>query len=104
MPPAVKLCLALGLLAGLLLPAAPPAAADCPDLVVCRYYLHTDYFEIGRFSQPTCYKLFQGCRPWHCAGGGQPDRDIWTRKCHKRFPDKCAEYDCVAAFPGGLSE
>jgi hypothetical protein len=104
MPLAVKICLLLGLLAGLMLPAAPAALADCPDVVVCRHYLDTDYLEVGRFSHPTCYKLFQGCRPWHCEGGGQPSRDIWTKKCNKRFPAKCGGQDCVAAFPGGLSE
>jgi len=84
--------------------AAPPAAADCPDVVTCDVAMMAGMeMEVGRFSQPTCYKFGAGCRPWHCDNAPTTDRRHWSRKCQRLFPKAC-DGECIAHFPGALLE
>lgn len=81
---------------------AGPALADCPDKVSCQKLSGRKMIEIGVIRVPTCYKFGKGCRPWHCSGARDTDRDYCTSRCIRKFANCTAEHGCRAEFPGAL--
>lgn len=83
---------------------AAPAQAACPNRVSCTYYSSDLGHVAGTIEVPTCYKLIEGCRPWHCEGALETNREYWTAQCMQRFPLCTAQNGCMAMFPGALNQ
>jgi hypothetical protein len=85
----------------LLLPYRATAFSGCADRVDCCTRPQMKF--VGYINTPTCYKLLDGCNPWHC------DKDDkrtvrekqceWDKKCTEKYPKECGEYGCAANFP-----
>lgn len=67
------------------------ASALCPDKINCLKHDKT----IGHvlYYVPTCYKLFKGCRPWHCKDSDfvNTDQHYWEHRCAEFIAEICED-------------
>lgn len=67
------------------------AFALCPDQIECLRHDGTVGYVI-RYA-PTCYKLFKGCRPWHCKDSDYANTDMhyWEHRCFEYISGICED-------------
>ena len=62
--------------------------ADCADQAVCLYKYDGPQGQtedrVGIIDTPTCWKVGEHCRPWHCKGN-DTSSDYWISKCMRQF-------------------